>query len=206
MKRGRFISIEGGEGAGKSTSIAFIEEFLANKGIELVSTREPGGTKLAEKIRALLLDHHDEQVDPYAELLLMFAARRQHVTQVIEPAIAAGKWVLSDRFTDASYAYQGYGRKLSIDFIDQLAHWVHGETNPDCTILLDLDIEVGMQRARQRNALDRIESEQMSFFEAVRQGYISRAKAEPERFRVIDASQDIAGVEQQLKAVLEALV
>ena len=206
MNRGRFISIEGGEGAGKSTSIAFIQQYLADKGIELVSTREPGGTALAEKIRALLLDHHDEDVDPYAELLLMFAARRQHVTQVIEPAIAAGKWVLSDRFTDASYAYQGYGRQLPLAFIDELAQWVHGDANPDCTILLDLDIEIGMQRARQRNTLDRIESEQMSFFEAVRQGYLSRAEAEPERFRVIDASQDIAGVEQQLEAVLEALV
>jgi dTMP kinase len=206
VNKGRFISIEGGEGAGKSTSIAFIQQYLAAKGIELVSTREPGGTELAEKIRALLLDHHDEDVDPYAELLMVFAARRQHVTQVIEPALEAGKWVLSDRFTDASYAYQGYGRQLPLAFIDELAQWVHGDTNPDCTILLDLDIEIGMQRARQRNALDRIESEQMSFFEAVRQGYLSRAEAEPERFRVIDASQNIAGVEQQLEAVLEALV
>lgn len=206
MNRGRFISIEGGEGAGKSTSIDYIQSFFSAQGIELVSTREPGGTELAEKIRALLLDHHTEQVDPYSELLLMFAARRQHVTQVIEPALAAGKWVLCDRFTDASYAYQGYGRQLPLDFIDQLAHWVHGDINPDCTLLLDLDIEVGMQRARQRNALDRIESEQMSFFEAVRQGYLKRAKAEPQRFRVIDASKDIAGVQQQLQSVLEALL
>ncbi len=206
MNRGRFISIEGGEGAGKSTSIAFIQTFLLQQGIELLSTREPGGTEIAEKIRALLLEHHQEKVDPYAELLLMFAARRQHVSQVIEPALAQGKWVLCDRFTDASYAYQGYGRQLPMAFIDELARWVHGDTNPDCTFLLDLDIEVGMGRARQRNALDRIESEQMSFFAAVRQGYLSRAAAEPGRFRVIDASQDIAGVEAQLQGVLEAMI
>ncbi len=206
MNNGRFISIEGGEGAGKSTSVAFIQDFLQSRGIELVSTREPGGTQLAEQLRQLLLNHHDEKIDPYTELLMMFAARRQHVTQVIQPALAAGKWVLCDRFTDASYAYQGYGRELPLEFIDNLAKWVHGDTNPDMTCLLDLDIEVGMGRARQRSELDRIESEAMSFFEAVRQGYLSRAKAEPQRFRVIDASQDIPGVEQQLQQALEGLL
>ena len=206
MNKGRFISIEGGEGAGKSTSVAFIQEFLQSRGIELISTREPGGTQLAEQLRQLLLNHHDEKIDPYTELLMMFAARRQHVTQVIQPALAAGKWVLCDRFTDASYAYQGYGRELPLEFIDNLAKWVHGDTNPDMTCLLDLDIEVGMGRARQRSELDRIESEAMSFFEAVRQGYLSRAKAEPQRFRVIDASQDIPGVEQQLQQALEGLL
>jgi len=153
-----------------------------------------------------LLNHHDENIDPYAELLMIFAARRQHVAQVIQPALAAGKWVLCDRFTDASYAYQGYGRDLPLEFIDNLATWVHGDTNPDMTVLLDLDIEVGMGRARQRAELDRIESEAMSFFEAVRQGYLSRAKAEPKRFKVIDASQDIPGVEQQLQQALEGLL
>lgn len=206
MNNGRFISIEGGEGAGKSTSVAFIQDFLQSRGIELVSTREPGGTQLAEQLRQLLLNHHDEKIDPYTELLMMFAARRQHVTQVIQPALAAGKWVLCDRFTDASYAYQGYGRELPLEFIDNLAKWVHGDTNPDMTCLLDLDIEVGMGRARQRSELDRIESEAMSFFEAVRQGYLSRAKAEPQRFCVIDASQDIPGVEQQLQQALEGLL
>jgi len=206
VNNGRFISIEGGEGAGKSTSVAFIQDFLQSRGIELVSTREPGGTQLAEQLRQLLLNHHDEKIDPYTELLMMFAARRQHVTQVIQPALAAGKWVLCDRFTDASYAYQGYGRELPLEFIDNLAKWVHGDTNPDMTCLLDLDIEVGMGRARQRSELDRIESEAMSFFEAVRQGYLSRAKAEPQRFRVIDASQDIPGVEQQLQQALEGLL
>lgn len=206
MNNGRFISIEGGEGAGKSTSVAFIQDFLQSRGIELVSTREPGGTQLAEQLRQLLLNHHDEKIDPYTELLMMFAARRQHVTQVIQPALAVGKWVLCDRFTDASYAYQGYGRELPLEFIDNLAKWVHGDTNPDMTCLLDLDIEVGMGRARQRSELDRIESEAMSFFEAVRQGYLSRAKAEPQRFRVIDASQDIPGVEQQLQQALEGLL
>jgi dTMP kinase len=206
VNKGRFISIEGGEGAGKSTSVAFMQEFLQSQGIELVTTREPGGTKLSEQLRELLLNHHDENIDPYAELLMIFAARRQHVAQVIQPALAAGKWVLCDRFTDASYAYQGYGRDLPLEFIDNLATWVHGNTNPDMTVLLDLDIEVGMGRARQRAELDRIESEAMSFFEAVRQGYLSRAKAEPKRFKVIDASQDIPGVEQQLQQVLERLL
>ena len=206
MNKGRFISIEGGEGAGKSTSVAFIEEFLQGQGIDLVSTREPGGTHLSEQLRQLLLSHHDENIDPYAELLMIFAARRQHVAQVIQPALAAGKWVLCDRFTDASYAYQGYGRELPLEFIDNLASWVHGDTNPDMTILLDLDIEVGMGRARQRAELDRIESEAMSFFEAVRQGYLCRAKAEPARFRVLDASQDIAGVERQLQQALVGLL
>ena len=206
MNKGRFISIEGGEGAGKSTSVAFMQEFLQSQGVELVSTREPGGTQLSEQLRELLLNHHDENIDPYAELLMIFAARRQHVAQVIQPALAAGKWVLCDRFTDASYAYQGYGRDLPLEFIDNLATWVHGNTNPDMTVLLDLDIEVGMGRARQRAELDRIESEALSFFEAVRQGYLSRAKAEPKRFKVIDASQDIPGVEQQIQQALEGLL
>ena len=206
MELGRFISIEGGEGAGKSTSVAFIKAYLQNQGIAVVSTREPGGTQLAEQLRQLLLNHHDEDIDPYTELLMMFAARRQHVTQVIEPALAAGKWVLCDRFTDCSYAYQGYGRKLPLDFIDQLALWIHGDTNPDLTLLLDLDIKVGMQRARQRNSLDRIESETMAFFEAARQGYLQRAQAEPQRFSIIDAVQDIAGVQKQLQEALQALL
>ncbi|MCP4789732.1 MAG: dTMP kinase [Gammaproteobacteria bacterium] len=206
MELGRFISIEGGEGAGKSTSVAFIKAYLQNQGIAVVSTREPGGTQLAEQLRQLLLNHHDEDIDPYTELLMMFAARRQHVTQVIEPALAAGKWVLCDRFTDCSYAYQGYGRKLPLDFIDQLALWIHGDTNPDLTLLLDLDIKVGMQRARQRNSLDRIESETMAFFEAARQGYLQRAQAEPQRFSIIDAAQDIAGVQKQLQEALQALL
>ena len=206
MELGRFISIEGGEGVGKSTSVAFIKAYLQNQGIAVVSTREPGGTQLAEQLRQLLLNHHDEDIDPYTELLMMFAARRQHVTQVIEPALAAGKWVLCDRFTDCSYAYQGYGRKLPLDFIDQLALWIHGDTNPDLTLLLDLDIKVGMQRARQRNSLDRIESETKAFFEAARQGYLQRAQAEPQRFSIIDAAQDIAGVQKQLQEALQALL
>ena len=205
MKAGRFISIEGGEGAGKSTSVAYIQDYLQSRGIDLVSTREPGGTKLAEELRGLLLDHHAEKVDPYTELLMMFAARRQHITEVIRPALAAGKWVLCDRFTDASYAYQGYGRKLPLAFIDSLAKWVHGDTNPHLTLLLDVDIEVGMQRARQRNSLDRIESEAMTFFEAVRQGYLARAKAEPHRFQVVDAGLDIVFVEQQIEQALQTL-
>ena len=205
MKAGRFISIEGGEGAGKSTSVAYIQDYLQGRGIDLVSTREPGGTKMAEELRELLLNHHTEKVDPYTELLMMFAARRQHVAEVIRPALAAGKWVLCDRFTDASYAYQGYGRNLPLAFIDSLAKWVHGDTNPHITLLLDVDIEIGMQRARQRHSLDRIESEAMAFFEAVRQGYLARAKAEPQRFRVVDASLDIVSVQQQIEQALQPL-
>jgi dTMP kinase len=205
VKAGRFISIEGGEGVGKSTSVAYIQDYLQTCGIDVVSTREPGGTKLAEELRALLLNHHTEKVDPYTELLMMFAARRQHITEVIRPALAAGKWVLCDRFTDASYAYQGYGRNLPLAFIDSLAKWVHGDTNPDLTLLLDVDIEVGMQRARQRSSLDRIESEAMAFFEAVRQGYLARAKAEPQRFCIVDASVSITAVQLQIESALQGL-
>ena len=201
-----FISIEGGEGAGKSTSIEYIKQKLEACGIECLVTREPGGTPMAEDIRQLLLQHRDEVVDPYTELLLMFASRRQHVQNVIRPALASGKWVICDRFTDASFAYQGFGRGLDKDFIYSLKRWVHGDLNPNMTVLFDLDIAIGMARAGKRSDFDRIEKETMSFFERVRQGYLTQAKAEPQRYRIVDASQSITGVEQQLDHFLAPLL
>ena len=201
-----FISIEGGEGAGKSTSIEYIKQKLEACGIECLVTREPGGTPMAEDIRQLLLQHRDEAVDPYTELLLMFASRRQHVQNVIRPALASGKWVICDRFTDASFAYQGFGRGLDKEFISSLKRWVHGDLNPNMTILFDLDITVGMARAGKRSDFDRIETETMSFFERVRHGYLTQAEAEPQRYRIVDASQSITGVEQQLDQFLAPLL
>tara|TARA_B110000211_G_scaffold217750_1_gene261898 strand:+ start:3284 stop:3916 length:633 start_codon:yes stop_codon:yes gene_type:complete len=201
-----FISIEGGEGAGKSTSIEYIKQKLEACGIECLVTREPGGTPMAEDIRQLLLQHRNEVVDPYTELLLMFASRRQHVQNVIRPALASGKWVICDRFTDASFAYQGFGRGLDKEFISSLKRWVHGDLNPNMTILFDLDITVGMARAGKRSDFDRIETETMSFFERVRHGYLTQAEAEPQRYRIVDASQSITGVEQQLDQFLAPLL
>jgi dTMP kinase len=201
-----FISIEGGEGAGKSTSIEYIKQKLEACGIECLVTREPGGTPMAEDIRQLLLQHRDEVVDPYTELLLMFASRRQHVQNVIRPALASGKWVICDRFTDASFAYQGFGRGLDKEFISSLKRWVHGDLNPNMTILFDLDIAVGMARAGKRSDFDRIETETMSFFERVRHGYLTQAEAEPQRYRIVDASRSITGVEQQLDQFLAPLL
>ena len=201
-----FISIEGGEGVGKSTSIEYIRQKLETCGIECLVTREPGGTPMAEDIRQLLLQHRDEVVDPYTELLLMFASRRQHVQNVIRPALAAGKWVICDRFTDASFAYQGFGRGLDKGFISSLKYYVHGDLNPNMTVLFDLDITIGMARAGKRANFDRIETETMSFFERVRQGYLTQAEAEPERYRIVDASQSIADVEHQLDHFLAPLL
>jgi len=201
-----FISIEGGEGAGKSTSIEYIKQKLEACGMECLVTREPGGTPMAEDIRQLLLQHRDEVVDPYTELLLMFASRRQHVQNVIRPALAAGKWVICDRFTDASFAYQGFGRGLDKDFISSLKRWVHGDLSPNMTILFDLDVAIGMARAGKRSDFDRIETETMSFFERVRQGYLTQAKNEPQRYRIVDAAQSIIDVERQLDYCLAPLL
>jgi|TARA_B110000211_G_scaffold230886_1_gene291337 dTMP kinase len=201
-----FISIEGGEGAGKSTSIDYIKQKLEAFGIKCLVTREPGGTPMAEDIRQLLLQHRDETVDPYTELLLMFASRRQHVENVIRPALTAGKWVICDRFTDASFAYQGFGRGVDQDFITSLKSWVHGDLNPNMTLLFDLDVATGMERAGKRSNFDRIETEIMSFFERVRQGYLTQAKTEPQRYRIVDAAQSITDVEHQLDHFLAPLL
>lgn len=184
----RFITLEGGEGAGKSTVLAAIRDVLSAAGRDVVSTREPGGTPLAEQIRGLLLDTHHEPPTTDAELLLVFAARAQHVRETILPALERGAWVLSDRFTDASYAYQGSARGGDATFIAELERRVVA-IEPGMTLLLDVPVDVGLQRARGRGAMDRIESEREDFFERVRAGYLARAQAQPQRFRVIDATQ-----------------
>ncbi len=203
---GFFVTLEGGEGSGKTTVLSCIDRWLAKKNIACVHTREPGGTPFAERIRELLLHTHEESLASMTELLLMFAARAQNIDQVIRPALAEGKLVLSDRFTDASFAYQGAGRGLDIGALKTLEALVQGELQPDLTLLLDLPVADGMARASARGELDRIEREQHDFFERVREGYLSRAKEYPERFVIIDASRSIAEVEAQIINVLEARI
>lgn len=204
--QGKFLTIEGTEGVGKSTNLAFVRDWLQAKGIEVVVTREPGGTPLAEEIRGLLLSKRDEQVDETAELLMVFAARAQHLAQLIKPALARGAWVLSDRFTDATYAYQGGGRGLSKEIITQLEVLVQGELRPDLTLILDIDVELGLNRARQRGELDRFESETLTFFERVRAAYKDRALAAPNRYALVDASQELAKVQSDIDKVLRQLL
>lgn len=205
VARGRFITVEGGEGVGKSTNIDFIAGLIAGHGYEVQRTREPGGTPTAERIRELLLEHGDEPLPDTAELLLFFAARSLNIDNAIKPALAAGRWVLCDRFTDASRAYQGCGRGLDLDKIETLASWVHGDVQPDLTVLLDAPPEVGMQRAEKRGERDRLESEQVAFYRRVRDGYLALAEREPERFAVIDASQSLDAVQAQIRAALARL-
>lgn len=200
---GRFITLEGVEGVGKSTNIAVIETWLQERGITYVKTREPGGTPLAESIRELLLQPRQETVDSTAELLMIFAARAQHLQQKIIPALQQGKWVLSDRFTDATYAYQGGGRQLSVETIALLEELVQQQLRPDLTILLDLPVEIGLQRAAQRSDKDRFESEQVDFFQRVRRAYLDRVVQEPHRYRVIDANADLATVQQRICQALD---
>lgn len=197
----RFITLEGGEGAGKSTVLSALREVLAATGDAVVSTREPGGTPLAEQIRGLLLDTHHEPPTADTELLLVFAARAQHVRETIVPALERGAWVISDRFTDASYAYQGAARGGDIEFIAELERRVVA-VSPGMTLLLDVPVDVGLQRARGRGAADRIEGEQDDFFERVRAGYLERARLQPQRFRVIDATQPANVVAAQAVAYL----
>lgn len=204
VKQPRFVTLEGGEGAGKSTVLAALHEALRASGDEVVCTREPGGTPLAEQIRGLLLDTHHEPPAPETELLLMFAARAQHVRETILPALRRGAWVISDRFTDASYAYQGAARGGDMEFIADLERRAVGIV-PALTLLLDVPVVVGLQRARGRGATDRIEGEADEFFERVRAGYLARAAAEPQRFRVIDATQPVAAVAAQAVSHLRAL-
>lgn len=207
MTRGRFITLEGIEGAGKSTVAQVVSEWLAAHGITARVTREPGGTPLAERVRNIVLERGAEAVSPRAETLLMFAARSIHVENLIRPALARGEWVICDRFTDASRAYQGYGRGMDLAWIEQLAGAVQGDLQPDCTLLLDLPVEVGLARARGRSgvAADRFEAEAAEFFERVRQGYLQIARAQPGRVRVIDAAVDLPAVTQQVVRVLESL-
>ena len=199
---GCFITVEGGEGAGKTTNIAFIRDCLDRWQVPYIHTREPGGTELAEQIRALLLDKRAEAVAPTAELLLVFAARAQHLAEVIIPAMENGFVVLCDRFTDATYAYQGGGRQLDVDLIADLEQRVQGTLRPNLTLLLDVTIETGMARAGQRGELDRFEEENIAFFTRVRDAYLARAEQYPKQFEVIDAGQTLALVQQQIKSVL----
>lgn len=206
MQRGKFLTIEGTEGVGKSTNLAFVRDWLVSKGLEVIVTREPGGTPLAEEIRSLLLSKRAEAVDETAELLLVFAARAQHLAQVIKPALARGAWVLSDRFTDATYAYQGGGRGLSKSIIEQLEQLVQGDLRPDLTLILDIDVQLGLDRARQRGELDRFESETISFFEQVRAAYRQRALAAPKRYALVDAGQSLSKVQADIDSLLTRLL
>ncbi|MEW5249862.1 dTMP kinase [Microbulbifer discodermiae] len=206
MKRGKLITLEGGEGVGKSTNLLFITRWLEQRGVGFVQTREPGGTPLAEQLRELLLSRRKEQVDPTAELLMVFAARAQHLAEVIQPALTRGEWVICDRFTDATYAYQGGGRGLDGVLIGQLEQMVQGELRPDKVLLLDLDPQVGLKRAAGTGAADRFESEQIAFFERVRAAYRARAAAAPERYTIIDASASLESIQHQLQCELERLL
>lgn len=201
-----FVTLEGIEGVGKSTNLAFIRDWLVQHGHQVVQTREPGGTPLAEQIRELLLAPREEVVDSDTELLLMFAARAQHVAGVIKPALAAGNTVLSDRFVDASFAYQGGGRQLPMARIAALASWLLAEFKPTLTLLLDLHPDIALTRARQRGEADRFEREQLPFFVRVRDVYLQRAAAEPDRFAIIDAGQPLAEVQRDIAAVLASRV
>ena len=200
---GRFISLEGGEGAGKSSNLAFLAELLRERGKTVTLTREPGGTPLAERIRELLLAPSEEPMAADTELLLVYAARAQHLHSLIRPALERGEWVLCDRFLDATWAYQGAGRGLSGQTIAALETLILGETRPDLTLLFDVPVEVGLARAGPRANLDRIEQEEHSFFARIRDCYLQRAAAEPARFRVLDASQPLQQVQQQIRDELE---
>ena len=206
QRRGLFITVEGGEGVGKSTNMAFLETHLAERGVVLEVTREPGGTRLGEDIRELLLAPRGEAVDPMSELLMIFAARAQHIRERIEPALAAGKWVLCDRFTDATYAYQSGGRGLDAGAVRTLEQLVQGTLRPDYTLLLDAPVETGMQRARGRGELDRFEQEQVDFFDRVRRTYLKLAEQSSGRFHVIDASQPLEAVQDHLLRVCRELL
>ena len=186
--KGRFISIEGIEGVGKSTVISFLQDKLTQLGVSCTLTREPGGTPIAEDIRSVLLQDHQEIMSKDTELLLMFAGRAQNIQEVIRPALDKGRWVLSDRFTDASFAYQGGGRGVSLQHIEELSTWVQAGLIPDHVLLLDTAVDVGLARVHSRGARDRIEQEGVEFFERARQVYLNRAKAEPDRYTVIDAT------------------
>jgi len=209
MKSGRFITLEGIEGAGKSTVARFTREWLEARGIKACLTREPGGTPLAERVRALVLDRQGEPITPPTETLLMFAARGLHLENLIRPALARGEWVVCDRFTDATRAYQGAGRGVRAAWIEQLAAEVQAGLNPDCTLLLDLPVDVGLERVRQRSGptpTDRFEEEPARFFERVRYAYLDIARAEPQRVRIVNAAGTLAEVQNQVTAILQSLI
>ncbi len=198
--RGPLITFEGVEGAGKSTQLELLADWLTSRGIEPVATREPGGTLLGEEIRGLLLDHRTPAMSADSELLLMFAARAEHIRTVIEPALNAGRWVLCDRFTDASYAYQGAGRGVGFDRVAVLEDWVQGSLRPDRVLVFDIAVAEGLDRAGNRAVPDRFETENHAFFERIRDAYLQRALDAPERYRVIDARGSITDVQQRVRA------
>ena len=204
MARGKFITVEGIDGAGKSTHLVWLSDRLRARGITLCQTREPGGTPLGEKLRALLLDK-DQPMHLETETLLMFAARREHIERVIEPALARSEWVLCDRFTDATFAYQGAGRGVAREKLATLERWVQGNLQPDLTIVFDLPPAVGRARAGSIKTPDRFERENEAFFERVRDGYLQRAKEAPQRVRVVDASHSIGEVQTALAQIVEDL-
>ena len=200
--KGKFITVEGIEGVGKTTNIDFIHQQLQAAGRDVVLTREPGGTPLAEAIRGLLLDSAYTGMDSTCELQLMFAARAEHLAKVVWPALKQGQWVLCDRFTDATYAYQGGGRGIDSDVIARLEELVQGDFRPDLTLLLDVPVEIGLARAGKRGALDRFEQEKVDFFQRVRNAYLEMAQRSPDRYRVIDASLPLNEVQNQIAATL----
>lgn len=209
--QGQFITLEGTEGGGKSTNLLFIEDFLAEKGIDVIVTREPGGTEIGEAIRGILLNKEFTAMQDETELLLMFAARAQHIKEKIQPALAEGKWVISDRFTDASYAYQGGARGMDFQRIAEIEQWVQQGFQPDTTFIFDLPVEIGMARVRARSqetgqVIDRFEQEKQDFFERVRSAYLSRANASPERYQVLDASQPLETVQSQITERLQGML
>lgn len=203
--QGKFITLEGGEGSGKSTAIQSIETWLTEQNIDFISTREPGGTPMAEEIRALFLNHREETVHDLTELLLVFAARVQHIKEKIKPALAAGKWVICDRFIDSTYVYQGIARKGDMSKIDALASWVLVDCQPDMTLLFDVPVEIGLQRVDGRNKKDRLDAESQQFHQMIRDGFLARAK-DNANHRVIDASQSLEKVQQDLLNILQTLL
>jgi dTMP kinase len=206
VQRGKFITIEGIEGVGKSTNIDYLAGIIEASGYTVMKTREPGGTPIAEDIRRILKEHGDEPLPDVAELLLMFAARSINVNNAILPALNEGTWVISDRFTDSTRAYQGGGRGFPRESIEWLAEFVHGDLRPDLTILLDAPVDIALQRADRRGDPDRIEVEKVEFFERVRQAYLDLAEREPERFVVVDCSQEIEAVQASINMVAGSLV
>ena len=206
MNRGRFITIEGIEGTGKSTNIAFLKSLVKEHELEVITTREPGGTPLAEQIRELLLVHREENLPPLTELLLFFASRSVMLKNLVIPALERGDWVICDRFTDATRAYQGAGRGLDISVIEQLADWVHGGLQPDLTVLLDAPAELGISRVKSRGQGDRMDSQELSFYEKVRTAYLNLAKENPGRFVVVDATQSLADVQDAIREAVAPLL